>query len=142
MVVAQNLTADQNRDLTMADPNVTERDGGPQKHHPPVPAVEETIGHLGDEDDETDNEDLLQGQVVANSGRTTPGPSRGTSPEPLSRATSPGPSRAPSPVEGEEVIWQKEKLEEMRSLFPEYSPDWMKELIQGLYTTSPLSLIF
>jgi hypothetical protein len=34
-------------------------------------------------------------------------------------------------VEGEEVLWERETLEEMRLLFPEYSPDWMKGIIQG-----------
>jgi hypothetical protein len=60
----------------------------------------------------------------------SPGPSRAASPGP-SRAASPGPSRPPSPELEAEARWEREKLEEMGLLFPEYSPDWMKEIIQG-----------
>jgi hypothetical protein len=70
----------------------------------------------------------------------SPGPSRAASPGP-SRAASPGPSRPPSPELEAEARWEREKLEEMGLLFPEYSPDWMKEIIQGTVTVPPCTNI-
>jgi hypothetical protein len=70
----------------------------------------------------------------------SPGPSRAASPGP-SRAASPGPSRPPSPELEAEARWEREKLEEMGLLFPEYSPDWMKEIIQGTVPVPPCTNI-
>ena len=128
-----------------------------QEDHQPVqqPVEDEQLllpinAQVLENDDEMDGEDLHRRPHRHTSRRTaviTAGASRDPSPGPPSRAASLGPpsraaspsradspgpaSRAPSPVEGDEVAWEKEKQEEMRLLFPEYSPDWMKEIIQG-----------